>query len=157
MRFFAKFSVIIVIGLCSAALIEGCATTFVPPSKATPAGADRIYAPKSMLQPFPGCSVMIVTRGNGTMDGAGARIGFDIDGKPAASIWPGEKAKFYLKPGVHMLTFDHPGIRGGQQIYTQQDKATIYSMSLGFMGAGGERFVPRIVPNQNSLAKECHK
>lgn len=147
----------IFIGIGYMAFLAGCATTFVPPRKATQAGADRIYAPKSMLHPFPGCSVLIVTRGNGTISGAGVRIGFDIDGKPAASIWPGEKAEFYLQPGVHMLTFDHPGIRGGAQIYTEKGKATIYSMSLSVFGSGGEQFVPQTVPNQNSLAKECRQ
>ena len=108
-----------------------------------------------MLHPFPGCSVLIVTRGNGTMMGAGVRIGFDVDGKRAASIWPGEKVVFYLHPGVHTLTFDAPGIRGGKQVYTQKAKATIYSMSTGAMGGGGERFVPRTVPKQNTLAAKC--
>lgn len=110
-----------------------------------------------MLAPFPGCSVLIVTRGNGTISGSGVRIGFDIDGQRAASIWPGEKVTFYLHPGVHMLTFDAPGIRGGSQIYTQQGKATIYSMALGVMGSGGEQFVPQTVPNQDALAKVCQQ
>jgi hypothetical protein len=147
----------ILIGIGCMAFLAGCATTFLPPKKATLAGADRIYAPDSILHPFPGCSVLIVTRGNGTMSGAGVRIGFDIDGQPAASIWPAEKVKFYLHPGVHMLTFDHPGIRGGKQIYTQKGKATIYSIALGVLGSGGGRLVPEIVPNQNALAEECRK
>lgn len=143
------------IGIGCTMFLAACATTFVPPRKATQAGADRIYAPKSMLHPFPGCSVLIVTRGNGTISGAAVRIGFDIDGKSAASIFPGEKSEFYLKPGDHMLTFDAPGIRGGVQIYTEKGKATIYSMSVGAFGSGGEQFVPHVVPNQNALAKAC--
>jgi hypothetical protein len=146
-----------IIAIGTMVFLAGCATTFVPPSKATRAGSNRIYAPKSMLHSFPGCSVLIVTRGNGTISGSGVRIGFDIDGQSAASIWPGEKVKFYLQPGVHMLTFDHPGVRGGKQIYTQKGKAIIYSMSLGVFGNGGGRLVPKTVPNQNALAKECRE
>lgn len=157
MNSLSRSAIAILIGIGFTIFLAGCATTFVPPEKATSAGPDRIYAPTSMLHSFPGCSVLIVTRGNGTISGSGGRIGFDVDGKRAASIWPGEKVTFYLHPGVHMLTFDAPGIRGGNQIYTERAKATIYSMSLGFMGDGGERFVPKIVPNQNMLAKKCGK
>lgn len=153
----ARFVKIASIGIGFTAFLAACATTFVPPSRATEVGADRIYAPNSMLYPFPGCSVLIVTRGNGTISGAAVRIGFDVDGKSAASIFPGEKAEFYLQPGVHMLTFSDSGIRGGVQIYTEKGKATIYSMSVGAFGSGGEQFVPHVVPKQNDLAQACRQ
>lgn len=78
------------------------------PANAKPVSPDRLYIHRA---PTSNDGTALVIRDSGFL-GGGCRVTISLDGKKAAFIGEGEKAKFPVAPGRHMLTMEpsHKGL-----------------------------------------------
>ena len=92
------------------ALLFGCASTPVSISEAVDIAPARyqLYGDRR-----PGTAEVTITRDKGFI-GAGCPTSITVNGKPAASIRPGEKATLYVPPGEVIFGAD-PGMCGGSR------------------------------------------
>jgi hypothetical protein len=95
----------ILIGALAVALLAGCSTSPIPAEQADKVPSSRLYA---FQEPLTGKSALIVTRDEGFV-GSGCNTTISIDGQRSASIGSGETARFYLRPGDHMISASQCG------------------------------------------------
>ncbi|MNL25541.1 hypothetical protein D3C87_1470260 [compost metagenome] len=84
-------AVMVLIGLA------GCATSPTPPGSAANVPSDELYGFQEQGRENPGKVTVIRDTG---FTGSGCDVLVYIDGKRAAKIGPGQKATFYVRPGV---------------------------------------------------------
>lgn len=89
-----------IIGIVTAILLSGCATTPIPSSEAKPVPSDRLLAFQEKKTET--TSTLVVTRDVG-YTGSGCWIGFSINGTMAAKFDVGETAHFFVPPGELVL------------------------------------------------------
>lgn len=99
------------------ALIAGCSSTPVDSGSAKRVPADRIYAYQTETSDG---ATLVVSRDNGFWASGGCFATLLIDGKRAARLDTGEVAKFYVKPGRHIV-----GIGG------DEDGSGLCAMQIG--------------------------
>lgn len=92
----------------SIALLSGCSTEMVPPSKAKLAPANQLY---KFQETNPNDGVLTVVRDSGFIS-AGCAASLYINGEKAAILNQKEKAIFHLPPGEWAVgaTFDGKGM-----------------------------------------------
>lgn len=81
----------------------GCATSPVQLAKSRSVPSDRLLpAFHRFAQPGASKAKIIVIRDAGVL-GAGAKAKLLVDGAPVATLWPGERVKFFIPAGDHIL------------------------------------------------------
>lgn len=89
-----------IIGIITALLLVGCATTPIPSAQAKPVPSDRLLAYQEKKAET--TSTLVVTRDVG-LTGGGCYIGFSINGVLAGTFDTGETSKFFVQPGELVL------------------------------------------------------
>ncbi|WP_439878850.1 hypothetical protein [Pseudomonas prosekii] len=130
MRFF--------IGAVAVMLLAGCASTAISVRDAKPVPPEEIYAFQS--KPSGESGKITVVRDSGAV-GSGCDIVVYLDGRKAAKIGTGQRATFYLPPGLPNLSagLAGSGLCAGAAIRTisanvQPGKESLYRISGDMAG-----------------------
>lgn len=98
-----KTSKILLLALVLVSLV-GCATDPVPLSRSTPAPLEQILASQYMIKPGTSALQVTVIRDNGSIVGAGIKITIGFNGTPIVTLWPGQRATFYVPENGGVVT-----------------------------------------------------
>ncbi|MGY2184643.1 hypothetical protein [Pseudomonas sp. SDO5591_S426] len=105
------------LGALALIALAGCATSPTPPNRAENVPADELYG---FQEKSPENSEKISVIRDTGFTGSGCDVLVYIDGKRAGKIGPGEKASFYVQPGIINLGSgpSGSGLCGGAAIKT---------------------------------------
>lgn len=127
----------ILVGL-GALMLSGCATTLIPVEKAVNAPADEVFAFQAKA---PDATARITVLRDSGMVGSGCDIGVYVDGTKAANLGAGEKASFWVRPGVRNVSIgsSNSGICAGLALRTlsaelQPSEEKVFRISLDMQG-----------------------
>jgi hypothetical protein len=95
--------------VAAVALLSSCATSPVPLSEAKATPADRVFL--ADLGSSAAAGNIVVSRDSGFL-GGGCFVGFYIDGSLVAKMDTGEKARFPVSAGEHVVGVGNPGGNG---------------------------------------------
>ncbi|MEC4023359.1 hypothetical protein VSO52_11275 [Pseudomonas fulva] len=93
----------IMLAVVVTALITGCTSKPIDPSKARAVPHQRLYAHQVKAEPG---AKLVITRDSGYWASGGCIAKVLIDGKKAARMDTGEVAMFEVKPGRHFIGID---------------------------------------------------
>ena len=101
------------LALVSLTMFEGCATTLVETSEASPVTPNRVFAGEQ-LTGRPGKATLIVKRDRG-FQGSACYLRIFVDSAAVADLDRGEKVVLHLEPGDHLLAVSPNGIVCGRR------------------------------------------
>ncbi|MEH6641394.1 hypothetical protein [Vreelandella glaciei] len=118
----------LLLALC--VFLAACSTTPLSSQDASPVPPERLH---SFQDADAGSSRLVVTRDKGLF-GSGCRTNTYINGVHAAEVGAGESARFYLKPGRHIVGVQPRGICTGglkeAEVMTEKNKESRYRISI---------------------------
>ena len=97
-------------------MLDGCATTPVETSEASPVAPGRVFAGEQ-LTGRPGKATLIIKRDNG-FQGSACYLRISVDAAPVADLGRGEKLVLHLEPGNHSLAVSSKSICAGRAAET---------------------------------------
>lgn len=120
-----------IIGIVTALLLVGCATTPIPSAQAKPVPSDRLLAFQEKKAET--TSTLVVTRDVGFL-GSGCYIEFSINGIMVANVDVGETAHFFVTPGelVFKSALNGAGLCALNKDYWTQRETIIRANEIKF-------------------------